>query len=460
MSLVVSISGIRGIVGESLTPEAVVKYAAAFGGYCGRGKIVLGRDGRATGQILANIASSTLLSMGCNVLAIGVCPTPTVALAVEQSGASGGIAVTASHNPAEWNGMKFIGSHGMFLDVSENRRFCEIAERRNRMYAGWDKVGTHKADNSYIDAHIERVLALPMVNVKAIKRRKFKVVVDCINAAGGVIMPRLLQRLGCTVVEMNCDVSGVFARAPEPVPENLGAVCDRVRAARADLGIVVDPDVDRLVLITEKGEPFGEEYTVTSIVNFVLEKTAAGTKGKRAHPPIVVVNLSTTRAVEDIAKRHRAKVIRTPVGEINVAKKMKEVGAVVGGEGSGGVILPALHYCRDAVVGTGLVLQMLTESGKTLSDLRKKLPRYEIVKTKVEIGNADPSLILRRIELDIGSNSSVNTEDGLRVDLGDSWVHLRKSNTEPIIRIIAEASSRHEAEEIAKHFRSRIRNTS
>jgi len=456
MSLVVSISGIRGIVGKSLTPEVVVKYAGAFGEYCGRGSIVLGRDGRASGQILADIASSALLAMGCDVLAIGVSPTPTVALAVQESAASGGIAITASHNPVEWNGMKFIGSHGMFLAMSENRRFWEIAERRNRAYAGWDSAGALKADDSHIEMHIRKVLALPLLDVSAIRRRKFKVVVDCINAAGGVIVPQLLRRLGCSLIEMNCDVSGVFARAPEPIPENLSAVCKRVRAERADLGIVVDPDVDRLVLITEKGEPLGEEYTVTSIVNFVLKKTSTRKKGGHARAPIVVVNLSTTRAVEDVARRYGAKVLRTPVGEINVAKKMKEVGAVVGGEGSGGVILPSLHYCRDAVLGIGLVMQMLTESKGKLSELKKTLPHYEIVKAKVEIGNADPSLILGRIERDIGSSSSVNREDGLRVDLGDSWVHLRKSNTEPIIRIIAEASSRDKAEEIIEHFRKRL----
>jgi phosphomannomutase len=448
VSLIVSISGVRGVVGESLTPDVVVQYASAFAEYCGKGRIVLGRDGRAAGKILANIASSTLLAMGCDVTAIGVCPTPTVQLAVEHSDAVGGIAVTASHNPMQWNGMKFIGSHGMFLDAQENRMFWDFAAKQTRQYARWEKIGTHTADESFLQKHIDMVLGLPHIKTDVIQKRKFKIVVDCINAAGGVMVPKLLRQLGCSVIEMNCDVSGIFSRNPEPLPENLGELCQRVRSEKADLGIAVDPDVDRLVLITEKGEPFGEEYTVVSVVKFILEKAKEGQK-------TVVVNLSTTRAVDDVAKQYHAQVVRTPVGEINVAKKMKELGAIVGGEGSGGVILPAVHYGRDAIVGIGLILQMLAESGGTLSKFKSTLPQYVVVKNTLKVGT-DSDAALRAVQDRIGGNGSLNTDDGLKIDFSDSWVHLRKSNTEPIIRIIAEAPTRQQAESLVKQFQQQI----
>lgn len=444
----VSISGIRGIVGESLTPETVVKYVSAFAEYCGGGKIALGRDGRATGKILGNIASSTLLAMGCDVVAIGVCPTPTIQLAVEHSDAAGGIAITASHNPMQWNGMKFISSHGMFLDARENKQLWEIAAKEVRRYVRWEKIGNHTADDSYIQKHIDMVLGLPYINKEQIKKRKFKVVVDCINAAGGVIVPELLRRLGCIVVEMNCDVSGIFARNPEPIPENLGPLCQRVRAEKADMGLAVDPDVDRLVLITEQGEPFGEEYTIVSIVKLILEKSQS--------PQTIVVNLSTTRAVDDIAKRYGARVIRTPVGEINVAKKMKEVQAIVGGEGSGGVILPSVHYGRDAVVGIGLFLQLLAEFNGTLSEFKATLPQYTIVKSKITVDSADTEKTLNKVKERYTHNGSVNTDDGLKIDFPDSWVHLRKSNTEPVIRIIAEAPTASHAGSLTEQFQDEI----
>lgn len=455
MSLIVSISGIRGVVGDSFTPEVVVKYASAFAEYCGYGKIVLGRDGRSSGKILANIASSTLLAMGCDVAAAGICPTPTIQLAVERSNAGGGIAITASHNPIDWNGMKFIRNHGMFLDASEIDRLSNIADQRKRTSARWDKTGTHSADDTFIRKHIEIVLALPYIKVDQIKKRKFTVVVDCINAAGGRIVPELLRRLGCSVIEMNCEVSGVFSRTPEPLPENLGALCERVREAKADLGIAVDPDVDRLVLITESGEPFGEEYTIASATQFVLEKNAQTMDPE----PKVVVNLSTTRAIDDIAKRFGARVIRTPVGEINVVKKMKEVGALIGGEGSGGVIFPAAHYGRDAMVAIGLIMQMMAEFGGTLSQLKASLPQYFIVKSKIEIGTHDPDKMFLAIQKRHASNGSATTDDGLRIDFPNSWIHLRKSNTEPMIRTIAEASTQSEAERLVKIFQKEIHET-
>ena len=444
----VNISGLRGIVGESLTPEVVVQYASAFAEYCGGGKIILGRDGRSTGKILAHIASSTLLAAGCDVTAIGVCPTPTVQLAVEHSDVAGGIAITASHNPMQWNGMKFIGDHGMFLDAQENNRLQEIAAKQQRLYARWNKMGSHGTDDSWIRKHVDMILQLPYIQVDQIKKRKFKVVVDCINAAGGVIVPDLLKKLGCTTVEMNCDISGIFSRNPEPIPENLETLCRRVREEKANLGIAVDPDVDRLALITEEGKPFGEEYTIASAVKFVLQKQGNIPK------PRVVVNLSTTRAVDDIARKFGAEVIRTPVGDVNVARKMKDIGAVIGGEGSGGVILPAVHYGRDALVGIGLLLQLLAEFDGTLSEFKASLPQYSIVKSRIEASGADKTFL--KIQQRYRQNGSITTEDGLKIDFPDSWVHLRKSNTEPIIRIIAEAPTQTQAEELVEKFRKEI----
>jgi phosphomannomutase len=451
MSLMVSISGVRGIVGESLTPDVIVRFASAFAEYVGKGMIVLGRDGRSTGKTLANVASSTLLAMGRDVTAIGICPTPTVQLAVEKSDAVGGIMITASHNPVEWNGLKFIGSHGMLLDAKESAEFREIVDRPDRHYASWNDIGRHSGNDEFVRRHVEMVLGLAYISTELIRRRRFKVVVDCVNAAGGVIVPQLLRDLGCSVVEMNCDVSGVFAHEPEPIPENLRELGQRVKMEKADLGIAVDPDVDRLVIMNEEGEPFGEEYTIVSVAKLVLEKHA---KAGSMAPASIVVNLSTTRAIDDVAKKHGARVLRTPVGEINVARKMKEVGAIVGGEGSGGVILPDLHYGRDAIVGIGLFLQLLAESGGTVSELRTSLPQYSIVKRKIPFANGTAEDVFRQIgEM---ANADVHTSDGLRIDFPDSWIHIRKSNTEPIVRIIAEAPSRAAAEELALRFQNAV----
>jgi len=470
MSLMISISGIRGIVGETLTPEVAVKYAAAFGEYCKRKNpvnpgVVVGRDGRVTGSTVADIICSTLRATGVDVRYLGICPTPTVQLAVEHEHATGGISVTASHNPMQWNGMKFIAASGMFLDAEENRNLWAIAEMVPR-YASWDSLGTFTRDDSWLQKHIDAVLSLPTIDTALIRGRGFRVVLDCVNAAGGLIVPRMLQILGCDVIEMNCECSGVFAHTPEPIPENLKDLAARVNTEHADLGIAVDPDVDRLVLITEKGEPYSEEYTVASAVKFVLEKTTAQERGKtdrrkreqrdRGLAERVVVNLSTTRAVEDIAREYGAEVIRTPVGEINVARVMKSVGAVIGGEGSGGVIFPAVHLGRDAIVGIGLILQMLAEHGGTISSLKDSLPQYAIAKGRIELGNRAPDAILRTIVERHGTEGRINSEDGLRIDFPDYWVHLRKSNTEPIVRVIAEAKTMQKAREIVESFRKEI----
>lgn len=451
----VSISGIRGIVGSSLTPETIVKYTSAFAEYCNRGRIIIGRDGRITGKPIANIVSSTLLSMGCDVTAIGVCPTPTIQLAVEQSEAAGGISITASHNPLIWNGLKFLDSTGLFLDADQNRSFWAVADSPNRTYALWDKMGKHTTGEHFIEDHIRSILDLPYLNLRALRKKKFKVVIDCVNAAGAVIVPHLLRKLGCRVVEMNCDLSGIFAHAPEPIPENLTALRRRVKQEKADLGIAVDPDVDRLVLIDERGEPFGEEYTITSVVKFVLERETrtSSKQGKKRNIPLrVVTNLSTTRAIDDIARQYGAESIRTAVGEINVAKKMKETGALIGGEGSGGVILPRVHLGRDAPVGIGLVLQHLAEFGGTLSELKKSLPQYFITKGKIQIGSLDPDAVLESLQRQFEHGGTTSTIDGLKIDFPDSWIHVRKSNTEPILRVIAEAQDKARANDLVSAF--------
>ena len=455
----VSISGIRGIVGQSLIPEIIVKYAAAFAEYCKRGPVIIGRDGRVTGKSVAHIVSSTLLQMGCDVLAIGVCPTPTVQLAVQLKKAAGGICITASHNPMEWNGLKFISPSGLFLDADENQELWNIADRQPRSYVPWNKQGTHTANPELVDEHINNVLSLSYIDVDRIRKRRFRVVADCVNAAGGIIIPRLLRALGCTVIEMNCEVSGLFSHTPEPIPENLGGICSRVRDEKADIGVAVDPDVDRLVLIDEKGEPLGEEYTLASAVKFVLGK-ASNLNSKLAirdsKSLTVVTNLSTTRAIDDICATYDAELTRTAVGEIHVAKKMRELGAIVGGEGNGGVILPESHIGRDAPVGIGLTLQHLTEFGGTLSSLKASLPQYFITKGRVDVGSLNPDDVLRRLQARHSGEGRATTFDGLKLDFSDCWVHLRKSNTEPILRIIAEAPDKKKADELVAAFSKEI----
>ncbi len=449
MDLMVSISGIRGVVGDSLTPETIVKYISAYAAYCHRGHIIIGRDGRVTGKNIADIVTSTLLQMGCDVTDIGICPTPSVALAVEKFRAVGGISITASHNPMMWNGLKFFASTGLFLDPDENRKFWQLAESLSA-YVPWDKQGTYNRNDTFLDEHVNEVTSLSYIDVDKIRHRKFKIVLDCVNAAGGIIVPRLLQKFGCEVIPLFCDVTGIFGHTPEPIPENLTALREKVRETQADIGIAVDPDVDRLVLIDEKGEPFSEEYTIAACVKFVLEKE------KNTHNHKVVVNLSTTRAVEDIAAQYGAATVRTPVGEINVAKKMKEIGAIIGGEGSGGVILPKVHLGRDAIVGIGLILQCLTEFGGTVSEFKATLPQYMITKGKVDLGSLNPDAILKRLQQHYANSGKINTDDGLKINFPKSWVHLRKSNTEPILRIIAEAPLKDEADSLVKKFTAEI----
>lgn len=445
-TLMSSISGIRGIVGSGLEPETIIKYTNAYADFIGTGKVVIGRDARITGEMVNQLVTGTLLAKGIDVIDIGICPTPTVQFNVKKLHASGGIAISASHNPNEWNALKLLNGTGQFLSPEEYIQMQKFLQNDKPIYKSWDKIGKRTEYKQGIQNHIDAILDLGIIYLDEIRKRKFKVVLDCVNGAGGYVLPEFLKEFGCQVVEMNCEKTGIFPRLPEPLPENLTETMKKVKEAKADLGIVVDPDVDRLVLITDKGEPFSEENTIVQVVQFILSRK----KGD------VVVNLSTTRGVDDIAAKYGCKVFRSPVGEANVVKKMKEVKAVIGGEGSGGVIFPELHYGRDALVGIALTIQHLTDYGKSLSNLKDELPQYFISKKKIDVTKNPDDVINNLIKH--FSDQTINTDDGLRVDFKDHWVHFRKSNTEPIVRIITEAKNEAEAESYSERYLKLIKN--
>jgi len=442
-TLMVSVSGIRGIIGNGLDPNILVKYVSAYADYC-KGKIVVGRDARITGEMVYHLVVGTLLAKGVDVIDIGITPTPTVLLTVSKLKAAGGIAISASHNPNEWNALKLLNNKGEFMFPEEHKDYISLLDKSDS-YVSWEKLGKLTVDKTALQSHINAVLNMKYINIEAIKKRKFKVLLDCVNGAGVYVMPQLLKEFGCEVIKYDCEKTGIFTRKPEPLPENLIGTMENVKKHNVDLGIVVDPDVDRLVLITEKGETFGEENTIAQAVRFVLTKQ----KGNS------VVNLSTTRAIDDIAKSNNCKVFRSPVGEANVVKKMKEVNAIIGGEGSGGIIFPALHYGRDALVGTAIILQHLLEFGGTLSELKAELPEYHIAKAKIEVGTKNPDLLIESLKNKY-SKENINVDDGLRIDFTDHWVHFRKSNTEPIIRCIVEAKTKKAAQEFIKKYFSEL----
>ncbi len=439
--LIVSASGVRGIVGTDLVPELVARFAASFGVLVAKGHdatVVLGRDARVSGPMFAAAAQAGLQSVGCSVVDCGLVPTPTLQLAVEHHHAAGGIAITASHNPAEWNALKFVGPDGLFLDGADARALVERAERGELRRSPWDGVGVVAHDDGAVRRHVDAVLRLDVLRPARIRRRKLTVALDCVRGAGGTIMPLLLRRLGCKVVGMDLEPDGRFPRAPEPVPEHLGALGALVRRRQADLGMAVDPDVDRLALVDERGEPIGEDYTLAFAVRAVLEGAA--------DRPKVAINLSTSLVVEDAARACGAEVKRVPVGEANVARAMREAGAVVGGEGNGGVILPALHFGRDAPVGAALVLELVTRTRKTVSQLVADQPRYAIVKAKAPRG---PDLALAYAELRRRfPDAQPDDQDGLRLAWVGRWLHVRPSGTEPIVRLIAEAPTREAAAQL------------
>src|SRR5438445_1377119 len=459
-TLMVSVSGVRGLVGTDLTPEVVACWAAAFGAWAragggggdgGRGKrgsrVVVGRDARTSGPMFARAATAGLQSVGCDVIDVGLVATPTVQLAVEHHRAAGGIILTASHNPIEWNALKFVGPDGIFLDTAAGTRVRDLAAADSLPRAGFKAIGGIEADSEAIDRHLAAVLVLRGVDVRAIRRRRFRVALDTVRGAGGAVMPELLERLGCRVAAINLETDGLFPRPPEPVPENLKALGALVRRNKADIGIAVDPDVDRLAIVDEKGRPIGEDYTLAFAIRAVLGRSDGRSAGRS-----VVCNLSTSLVVEDAAKDFGATVVRAPVGEAYVARKIMELKAVIGGEGNGGVMYPALHVGRDAPVAGALVLSLLARERITVSELVARAPRYTIVKAKLELGarSREPGKLdqlyaeLRRRFPD----AAADTQDGLRLAWPDRWLHVRPSGTEPIIRFIAEAPSSADAERL------------
>ena len=448
MPLIKSISGIRGTIGgntgDTLNPLDIVKFTSAYATFIaengGKRRIVVGRDARISGEMVRSVVCGTLLGMGFDVIDLGLATTPTTELAVRHHNADGGIIITASHNPTQWNALKLLNAQGEFLTAADGARVLEIAESEAFVYADVEHLGTYATDPDFDSRHIADVLALNLVNVEAVKARRFRVCVDAINSVGGIILPRLLDALGVEYTVLNAEPTGRFAHNPEPLERNLQGIMDEIRKGGYDLGIVVDPDVDRLAFISEDGTMFGEEYTLVSVADYILSHTPGNT----------VSNLSSTRALRDVTLRHGGKYFASAVGEVNVTTKMKEAGAVIGGEGNGGVIYPESHYGRDALVGIALFLSLLAERGLTLTQLRATLPTYFIAKNRIDLTpSTDIDSILARVK-EMYAEEQVTDIDGVKIDFADKWVHLRKSNTEPIIRVYSEASSMEEADALGK----------
>ena len=455
MSLIKSISGIRGTIGgapgEGLSPLDIVKYTAAYATLIKSittrktRYIVVGRDARISGKMVNDIVVGTLTGMGFDVINIGLATTPTTEIAVVQEKACGGIILTASHNPKQWNALKLLNENGEFLNDAQGKEVLRIAEAEEYEFVPVDELGHEFINTTYTQKHIDNVMALDLVDVEAIAKADFTVAVDAVNSVGGVAIPKLLRSLGVkNVIELNCDPTGMFAHSPEPLPENLTQISDLMKSGKADVGFVVDPDVDRLAIVMENGEMFIEEYTLVSIADYVLSQT----------PGATVSNLSSSRALKDVTLRHGCSYSASAVGEVNVVTKMKETGAVIGGEG--GVIYPASHYGRDALVGVALFLSLLAKSGKKVSELKKTYPAYAIAKNKIELTpSIDVDAILEAVKVKF-SNETITDIDGVKIDFADSWVHLRKSNTEPIIRIYSEASTMEKADELAQQIKDVI----
>ena len=452
MTLIKSISGIRGTIGgrtgDTLNPLDIVKFTTAYATFMARktghsGKIVVGRDGRISGEMVKNVVCGTLMGCGCDVINIGYATTPTTELAVRMSGADGGIIITASHNPRQWNALKLLNGEGEFLTAADGAEVLDIAAREDFNYAEVDQLGQYTEDFSFDLRHIDSVLQLKLADLEAIKNRKFRVCVDTINSVGGIIVPKLFEALGVDYLILNGACTGDFAQNPEPLEKNLHGIMDKMRQGGFDLGIVVDPDVDRLAFICEDGTMFGEEYTLVSVADYVLSHTPGNT----------VSNLSSTRALRDVTEKHGGKYAAAAVGEVNVTTKMKEVNAVIGGEGNGGVIYPESHYGRDALVGIVLFLSSLAQKGCTASQLRSTFPNYHIAKNRIDLTpETDVDAILVKVKEMFAKDSSakVNDIDGIKIDFADRWVHLRKSNTEPIIRVYSEAPTMDMADELGK----------
>ncbi|AHM61818.1 phosphoglucosamine mutase [Flammeovirgaceae bacterium 311] len=457
MALIKSISGIRGTIGgqsgEALTPIDIVTFAAAFGSWAkdksGSSTIVIGRDARPSGDMVSKLVSATLQGLGINVVDLGLTTTPTVEMAVTAEGAGGGIIITASHNPVQWNALKLLNGKGEFISARDGEEVLKIAEDKSFTFAEVKKLGDYEQKEQYLDEHINKILELPLVDVEAIKKKNFAVVVDAVNSSGGIAVPKLLKALGVKQVkELFCEPNGQFPHNPEPLPEHLGDICREIKNGKYHLGIVVDPDVDRLALISDDGEPFGEEYTLVAVADYVLQQQGGGN---------TVSNLSSSRALRDVTEKHKGSYAAAAVGEVNVVEKMKETGAVIGGEGNGGIIYPELHYGRDALVGIALFLSHLAKWGKSAAMLRTKYPNYHISKNKIELTpDIDVDRVLQEIQQRYAKHD-INTIDGVKIDFDNEWVHLRKSNTEPIIRIYSESASQATAEHLSKKIISDIK---
>ncbi len=450
MTLIKSISGIRGTIGgkpgNTLNPLDIVKFTTAYATFlrrCGcssNGRIVVGRDARISGEMVRSVVCGTLIGMGYDVVDIGLATTPTTELAVRMAGADGGIIITASHNPRQWNALKLLNHEGEFLTAADGAEVLDIAEREDFEYADVDHLGHYTADDTYNRRHIESVLALQLVDLEAIRGARLRVCVDPVNSVGGIILPELLDALGVEYKVINGEPTGDFAHNPEPLEKNLSGIMEEMRSGSYDLGIVVDPDVDRLAFICEDGRMFGEEYTLVSVADYVLGRTPGNT----------VSNLSSTRALRDVTERYGGSYTAAAVGEVNVTTKMKEVGAVIGGEGNGGVIYPESHYGRDALVGIALFLSALARKECRVSELRASMPNYFIAKNRIDLTpQTDVDAILERVK-DMYKDEQVNDIDGVKIDFADKWVHLRKSNTEPIIRVYSEAATMEEADALGK----------
>ena len=447
MTLIKSISGIRGTIGghtgDTLNPLDIVKFTTAYATFIGGKKIVVGRDGRISGPMVRDVVCGTLVGMGYEVIDIGLATTPTTELAVRWHKADGGIIITASHNPTQWNALKLLNSEGEFLTAADGAEVLSIAEEENFNYAPVEKLGHVIKDDTINQKHIQSVLDLRLVDVEAIKARKFRVCADTINSVGGIILPDLFKALGVDFEILNNECTGQFAHNPEPLEKNLQGIMDKMKQGGFDLGIVVDPDVDRLAFICEDGKMFGEEYTLVSVADYVLSHDKGNT----------VSNLSSTRALRDVTEKHGGKYTAAAVGEVNVTTKMKEVGAVIGGEGNGGVIYPESHYGRDALVGIGLFLSSLAQKGMKASELRKTFPDYQIAKNRIDLTpETDVDAILVKVKEMFAADpeATVNDIDGVKIDFPTKWVHLRKSNTEPIIRVYSEAQTMDEADALGK----------
>ncbi len=456
MALIKSISGIRGTIGgksgEGLGGVDIVKFTAAYAEFIRRGNpsaktIAVGRDARLSGKMVEHLVAGALMAMGFDVVNIGLATTPTTELAVTGLGADGGIIITASHNPVQWNALKLLNARGEFLSDAEGKQVIAIAEAEDFCFADVHDLGKELKDDTWAMRHIEMVKNLPLVDCDAIAKAGFTVAVDAVNSVGGVVIPELLRSLGVqNVIELNCEAHGKFAHTPEPIPENLYQISDLMKDGKADVGFVVDPDVDRLAIVMENGEMFVEEYTLVAVADYVLSKTPGST----------VSNLSSSRALRDVTEKHGCSYSAASVGEVNVVTKMKETGAVIGGEGNGGVIYPELHYGRDALVGVALFLTLLAKEGKKVSELKAGYPKYAIAKNKIQLTpDIDVDAILEAVKKKF-SNERITDIDGVKIDFADSWVHLRKSNTEPIIRIYSEAETMEKADRLAEEIKNVI----